>query len=265
MKLGFIGANDLPGVEADAQFAAEHGFVGLEYNYWGDFRNLTAGTVREMRAILDRHGVRASALGLWGWNHLAPDAAERAEAHEMLSRAIEFAMTLGAEVLITGGGDLPGAPLAEKVAEFGKVFPPFLERAAAAGLTVAMYAVHGNSFFDCMEAYERVWERFPQIGIKFDPANWRHHGDDYLKILRDHGDRIAYVHIKEHLYLDGELVSQPAAGMGDIAWGKIFAFLHESDYQGYLSIEPHGPIWSQGAMREKMLLLSKRYISQFLL
>ena len=127
-----------------------------------------------------------------------------------------------------------------------------------------MCAVHGNSFFDRMEAYERVWERFPQIGIKFDPAN-RHHGDDYLKILRDHGDRIAYVHIKEHLYLDGELVSQPAAGMGDIAWGKIFAFLHESDYQGYLSIEPHGPIWSQGAMREKMLLLSKRYISQFLL
>jgi len=42
------------------------------------------------------------------------------------------------------------------------------------------------------------------------------------------------------------------------------AFLYEHGYNGWLSIEPHGDVWSQGAMREKMLLLTKRYISQFL-
>jgi len=265
MKLAFIGNNDLNGVRADAKFASEHGFEGLEYNYWGNFKDLTLETVKQMREILDAHGVGASALGLWGWNHISLAPAVREQAHTMLNRAIEYAQVLGADVLITGGGDIPGAPMARKVEEFNKVFPPFLDKLEKAGIQPAMYALHGNSFFDSVEAYARVWEKFPQVGIKFDPANWQHHGDDYLAILRHHGDKIGYVHIKEHLYHAGTLASQPAAGMGDIHWGKVMAFLHEHGYDGYLSIEPHGPIWSRGEMRSKMLLLTKRYIGQFLL
>ena len=64
--------------------------------------------------------------------------------------------------------------------------------------------------------------------------------------------------------MDGELASQPAAGMGDIEWGKIMAFLYESNYDGYLIIEPHGPIWGRPPLREKMLLLSQRHIRQFI-
>ena len=127
------------------------------------------------------------------------------------------------------------------------------------------YAVHGNSFFDSVAAYEAVWEKFPQVLIKFDPANWKHHGDDYLAVVRAHGDKIGHLHVKEHVYHDGELVSQPAAGMGDIEWGKLFAFLYEHDYDGALSIEPHGAIWGRGEMQRKMLLLTQRYISQFLI
>lgn len=265
MKLGFIGDNSLADVESDAKFAAKHGFAALEYNYWGNFKDLTLETVQKMRGILDAHGVGVSSLGLWGWNHLAGDTAERKEAHEMLNRAIGFAETLRAYVFVTGGGDIPNAPLETKVEEFGKVFPPFLDRVGEAGMRVAMYAVHGNSFFDSIEAYERVWERFPQVGVKYDPANWRHHGDDYLAMIRLHGDKISHFHIKEHVYHDGKLVSQPAAGMGDIHWGKVMAFLYEHGYDGYLSIEPHGPIWSRGEMRHTMLLLTKKYISQFLL
>lgn len=264
MKIGFIGVNDLPGIEEDAKFAVEQGFEGLEFNYWGGFKDLTEETVTKMRAILDRHGARASALGLWGWNHIAPDAPTREESHRQFHRAIDFAEKLGASVLITGGGEIPNAPLEEKVAQFAKVFPPFVEKAAKAGLKIAIYAVHGNSFFANIGVYEEVWKYVPDVGIKLDPANIRHHGDDYLTILRNHGNRVFYVHIKEHLYMGNDLASQPAAGMGDIEWGKVMAFLHEHDYQGYLSIEPHGPKWSRPPLRRKMLLLSQRYIRQFL-
>ena len=217
-----------------------------------------------MRALLDKHGVRASALGLWGWNHTSKDPAVRQEAQAMLTRAIEFAQTLGAEILITGGGETGGG-LEDNVAEFAKVFPPFLERAANAGLKMAFYAVHGNSFFTSLGSYEATWEKVPEVTIKFDPANWMHHGDDYLEVVRRHGDKVGYVHIKEHLVHQGELASQPAAGMGDIAWGKVLAFLYEHGYEGYLSMEPHGPKWSVEPLREKMLLLSQRYVGQFLL
>lgn len=264
MKLGFIAHNDLPGIDADARFAAEHGFAGLEFNHWMSFEDLTAETVTQMREILDTHGVEAASLGLWGWNHISPDAEERAISLGHLDRAIQFAEMLGASVLITGGGKIPGASLAENAAEFVKVFPPYLERAQQAGLTLAFYAVHGNSFFNSIEAYERVWEQIPEAGIKLDPANIQYHGDPYLPILRDHGDKVSHVHIKEHLYMDGALASQPAAGMGDIQWGKVMAFLYEHDYDGYLVIEPHGPKWGRPPLREKMLLLTQRHISQFL-
>lgn len=264
-KLGFIGDNDLPGVDADAKFAVENGFEGLEYNYWGNFKELTAETVGAMRDLLDKHGVGCSMLGLWGWNTLSPDAAERDEAREMLRRAVEFAETLGAETLTTGGGQIPEASLEEHVEAFAEMFAPTLETVEAAGRKVALYAVHGASFLDSIEAYERLWEKLPTIGIKFDPANWQHHGDDYLAVARRCGNRIGHLHVKEHLYHGGELASQPPAGFGDIEWGKLFAFLYEHDYDGALSIEPHGAPWSRGEMRHKMLLLTQRYISRFLI
>jgi sugar phosphate isomerase/epimerase len=242
----------------------EHGFEGLEYNYWGGFKDLTSDTIAQMAEIHKKHGVRASMLGIWGWNHLSPDAKVRKEAHEMLDRAIGFAKKLRADVLVTGAGDMPGEPLGRKVAEFVKVFPPYLKKIAKAGLQPAFYAVHGASFLDSLQAYERVWEHLPEVKIKFDPANWRHHGDDYLEVVQRYGHKVGYVHIKEHLYKDGHLVSQPPAGMGDIEFPKVLAFLYEHNYDGWLSIEPHGPIWSRGVMRERMLLLTKKYLSQFL-
>jgi sugar phosphate isomerase/epimerase len=65
--------------------------------------------------------------------------------------------------------------------------------------------------------------------------------------------------------MNGQLVAQPPAGMGDIHWGKVMAFLYEHDYQGYLCFEPHGPLWSRSPLREKMLLLTKKYLAPFLL
>ncbi|MCB0060878.1 MAG: sugar phosphate isomerase/epimerase [Caldilineaceae bacterium] len=265
MKLAFIAQNDLAGIEADAQFAAEQGFAGLEFNYWAGFADLTVETVAAMRKILDRHGVRAASLGLWGWNHTALDTEERRVSLGHLERAIQFAEMLGAEILITGGGNVSGASHADNAAAFAKVIPPYLAKAQAAGLQMALYAVHGNSFLDSIAAYEALWAQIPNVGIKFDPANILHHGDDYLPWLRDYGNRIYHVHIKEHLYMDGKLISQPAAGMGDVQWGKVMAFLYEHNYQGYLCFEPHGPLWSKPPLRHKMLLLTKKYLSQFLL
>jgi sugar phosphate isomerase/epimerase len=265
MKLGFIGKNDLPGVEADAKFAQEHGFNGLEYNYWAEFKDVAADTIAQMRAIHQRHGVRASMLGIWGWNHLSPDAAVRQAAHAQLDRAIDFASRLGAEVLVTGAGQIPGEPVGRNVAEFVKVFTPILQRVREAGLQLAVYAVHGASFIDSLQTLERLWEAMPDIKLKYDAANWQHHGDDYLAIARRYGHKIGYVHIKDHMTIDGVLASQPAAGMGDIEWGKLMAFLYEHDYRGWLSIEPHGPIWGRSPMREKMILLSRQYIGRFLI
>ena len=265
MRVGFIAHNDLESIEADCRFAVEYDFSGLEFNYWNAFRDLTPETVTRMRAILDRHGIACSTLGLWGWNHIARDQAERDESHRQLERAIQFAQTLGAPILITGGGRLADASLEENVQTFAEVMRPFIDRAAATGIRIALYGFHGGSFLTSVRAYESLWEQVGDVGIKLDPANVDHAGEDYLAILRHHGKRVFHVHIKEHLTHAGELAAEPAAGMGDIAWGKVMAFLYESDYQGYLTIEPHGQRWGREPLRSTMLVLSQRHISQFLL
>jgi sugar phosphate isomerase/epimerase len=266
MKLSFIGNNTLAGVEADARFAAEHGFEGIEYNWWGDFKDVTPELIANMRATHERHGVRASMLGIWGWNHLDRDPAKRSEAHAMLVRAIEYAKVLRADVLVTGGGELSGASRDENVAEFLRVFPPLMEQVRAAGLKPAFYSMHPASFFDSIEAFEQVWPTMPDAAIKFDAANWLGRQIDYVDVLHRFGHKVGHVHIKEWMHDGkGKLIAEPAAGMGDIAWGKVLGCLYEHDYRGWLSLEPHGSIWSMSPMREKMLLLSKQHLSQFLI
>ncbi|MCX7806887.1 MAG: TIM barrel protein, partial [Planctomycetota bacterium] len=89
-------------------------------------------------------------------------------------------------------------------------------------------------------------------------------GHDYIEVVRRYGKKIGYVHIKEHMYKDGALISEPPAGMGDIQFGKVIALLYEHGYDGWLSIEPHGSLWGRAPLREKMILISKRHICQFL-
>jgi len=266
MKLGFIAHNDPENVEKDCLFAKENGYEGLEYNHWGSIKDLDENTVKQLAKIQQKHGIRCSMFGVWGWNHLSTDKATRKEALAMLDKGIKCAQILGADVFTTGGGEIPHEPIGTKVNEFVKVFAPYLKKMEKAKLVPCFYAVHGNSFFDGLAAYERVWERLPQIRIKFDPANWMHHGDDYLDILERYGNKIGHIHIKEHLYRGNHRVaSQPAAGMGDVQWGKVFAFLYEHDYKGWLSVEPHGSKWGRGELRLKMLKLTKQYLQPYLI
>ena len=137
---------------------------------------------------------------------------------------------------------------------------------------MAFYGVHGQalaepntSFLRDLPAYERLWRDLPDAGMKFDAANWLHRGLDPLAPVRRHGARVFHVHIKDHLYHEGALAAQPPAGMGDVPFPKLLAFLHEHRYAGSLSIEPHGPWQKDPELRRRMLLLSKGYLERYIL
>ena len=264
MKLGFIAQRKAETFEDDAKFAAEHGFQELELVY-DNFYQEDWDAAKDFGSILAKHDVGMSAVGLWRMNHLDADPKQRAENHEQLKRIIEFTHSLGGRVVIAGGGIIEDASLEENVAEFVKDFPPILEHAEKNDIKIAMYGGHKANFFGDIEAWQAVWDHGLDVGVKMDPANFRHAGRDYMKIFREHGDKIYHMHIKEIIWEGEEVVSQPAAGMGDMEWGKMMAFLYEWDYDGCLSIEPHGPKWSRPPLREKMLLLTQKYMQQFLL
>ncbi len=265
MSLGFIGGKKPDQTETAAALARECGYEALEFDYWRDFESLTDEAINGQARALQKHGIGVSAYGLWGYNHIAADEAERAHAHAMLERAIGYARTLGARTMVLSTGDLRGEPFGRKLDIFLETMMPFLERIEAAGMIPTFYALHGNTMFASLEAYERAWERLPGLKMKFDAANWLAAGADYLEVLRRYGHKIGHVHIKEAIFKDNRTVSQPPAGMGDMPWGRIMTFLHEHEYDGCLSLEPHMEPWKSGDGLKKNLVLSKRHIDQFLL
>jgi sugar phosphate isomerase/epimerase len=266
MKLGFIGGKKPDQLGQAIRLAQEFGYTGLEFDYWREFETwITDAVVQEMKKTLQAVGIEVCAYGLWGYNPLSRDPQERASSLRVMDQAIRGAEALGARTMVFNTGRILGEPLGRNIAEFVEVFDPILARVRSAGMEATFYAVHGG-FLDGLAACERLWEARPDVKLKYDPANWISHGDDYLEVVRRYGHKIGHVHIKE-LIRDarGTTVSQPPAGMGEVQWGKVLAFLYEHDYDGYLSVEPHMDPWRTGKGLRRNLALSKRHVSQFLL
>ncbi|MEE4194057.1 MAG: sugar phosphate isomerase/epimerase family protein [Anaerolineae bacterium] len=73
------------------------------------------------------------------------------------------------------------------------------------------------------------------VRCAFDPGNAAGHGVDTWEMYTKVRPYIEYFHLKDTAY-DG---SQHFPGEGDAQIEKILTALWESDYQGFLSIEPH--------------------------
>lgn len=265
MTLGFLGGKDPAHTESTAALARDCGYSQLEFDYWRDFEQLDAAAVKAQKKTLKKHGIGISAYGLWGYNPIAGDEAERKHAHKIIERGTGFAENLGARVMVLSTGDRAGEPLGRRIQLFAEAIAPHLRRIREAGMEAAFYALHGATFLNDLAAYERTWEVVPEIKMKYDPANWLQAGHDYLDVLRRYGNRIGHVHIKEAIFVDRRVVSQPPAGMGDMPWGKIMTFLHEHRYDGCLSLEPHMNPWRTGEGLKMNLVLSKRHLEQFMM
>lgn len=95
--------------------------------------------------------------------------------------------------------------------------------------------IYGDSPERCRDLMQTLDS--PLIRTTFDPANFVQYGctvfPDAFEMLRPW---IAYMHIKDARLGTGEVVP---AGEGDGGLRKILRALHDQEYQGFLSIEPH--------------------------
>ena len=103
------------------------------------------------------------------------------------------------------------------------------------------------------------------LGLKLDPIGLiRNLKADPYDALHRHGANLVYFHVKDRLILaSGEV--EPPPGLGELSWGAVFGILHQHQYDGYISIEPHGATWAKPERRKKYIRLAMRHISQFML
>ena len=130
-------------------------------------------------------------------------------------------------------------------------------------MQLAVYGFY-DGFLTTTAAFERLWGIVGDVGMSLDAASMLHAGFDYIDFVRRHAKRIRHVQVRDTLIHHGVRISEPPAGMGDIAWPKLMGLLYEADYCGALAIAPHGN-WARVGSREKMLLLAKQSLAPFLI
>lgn len=94
--------------------------------------------------------------------------------------------------------------------------------------------IYGDTAERCLDVLT-YFEGTPMLAT-FDPANFIQVGQDVPKAFTMLKPFIAYMHVKDANFADGEVVP---AGMGDGHWPLLIENLRSMGYKGYLSLEPH--------------------------
>ena len=231
MRIG-VYSDSLPGLGRREMLAwcASRGITDVEIGVgaWGPWPrpHLDLATVGE-KAERDRlggelreHGIRLSAVNAAG-NLLHPDPAKRADALARFKAAVELAVALGVDRVVTmsgcpagpGGGALSVFPCWATSADDDKIFAwqmenevgPFWkatsERLAreAPGLMVCLEMHPGVSLFSSAGFLALAPYVGRNIGINLDPSHFWWQGIDPLTVVEALGDRIGWMHGKDTL------------------------------------------------------------------
>lgn len=278
--------------------AHEWGYDGLELACWGKHYDVSRavaddGYVSEVKGILDKYGMKVVALSTHiigqcvcddpdpRLNNFAPaELADKPEeirkwAIQTMKDSAVAARKLGATI-ITG---FTGSPIwkylysfpqtTEEMVEAGfqKVYDmwmPIMKVFKDNGIKFALEVHPSEIAFDYYTT-QRILDKFadcPEFGINFDPSHLLWQGISPHQFLRDFGDRIYHVHMKDAaVTLDGRtgiLGSHidfgssrrgwnfRSLGHGDVNFEEIIRTLNEINYQGPLSVE-----WEDSGMERE--------------
>jgi len=303
MKLGFVSAilPDLS-LEQVAQFAAAEKFDCVELMCWpvGKAERRYAGVTHvdvtafnkdqaaRVNDTMAAAGVAISGLGYYP-NPLAPDARETALYIRHIKKVIAAAALLGVRQMNTFIGRDWTKTVDENWPRFLKVWKPLIQYAEDHGVRIgiencAMFFTRdewpgGKNLAYCPAIWRRMFNDIPSknFGLNFDPSHlvWLH--IDYLRAVREFGDRIFHAHAKD-VRLDRERLDEVGIlgmplqfhtpklpGLGEVNWGKLLSVLGDTGYTGPVCIEVEDRAYEKTlALRQAALRQSKTYLRQFI-
>lgn len=251
-RLGFIA--DLS--EADFRYASRHRLV-LEYNVNDDTLDGFLAQEEQLGRWMRQYAVPFSAIGRFGRDRIADDAATRAREEASAIALMEWCARHEVPTFVCGAGPDRGRPAEECARRAVDAFGRLVEYGRRLGVRVAVYNCNWGNCVDRPEMWEIVLGAIPQLGIKYDPSHAIYGGRDYLAEAAAWGHRFVHFHAKDSLPVGGRQFTDPPAGMGITAWGPLFAVLYRHGYRGDVIIEPHAEPWVV-ALRYQGLDIARR-------
>lgn len=281
---------DLP-LETLAQKVSEWGYDGLELACWGDHFEVDKALesdkyVRERRDLLEKYGLISVAISnhlvgqcvcdpidqrhqailpprLWGDGD--PEGVRQRAAQEMIDTG-KAAKLFGVDVVngFTGSSvwaklyffpPTSDADIDAGYTDFAQRWTPIFDAYQADGIRFGL-EVHPTEIAYDIVTMHRALEavnHHPAFGVNFDPSHLVHQFVDPVEFLREFGDRIYHVHVKDSkINLTGRnsILSSHLSfgdprrgwdfvspGHGDVKLDPIVRTLNRIGYEGPLSIE----------------------------
>ncbi len=141
-------------------------------------------------------------------------------------------------------------------ADFGKRFGPILETFDAANVNFALEVHPTEIAFDIATARRALAavKGHKRFGFNYDPSHLAYQGVDYVKFIREFGDRIFHAHMKDVWWGHGNgdvgvfgghttfgdarrAWDFRSVGRGDVKFEDIIVALNDVGYKGPLSVE----------------------------
>ena len=303
MKLGFVSAI-LPeySFEQVIDFTADNGMDCVEMMCWPkgkaerryagvthiDVDTLDRDKAAQINDYLAKKGVSISALGYYP-NPLDADLSQRAVFIEHIKKCIKGAALLGLKNINTFIGKDPAKPISENLEEFRKVWPEIVKVAEDYDVKIGiencpMYFRDEWPGGKNLASSPQMWREIfgyinsPNLGLNYDPSHLVWQRMDYVRPIYEFADKIFHFHIKDAKFYQDKynevgLFAVPLdyhapklPGLGDTDWSRVIAALTDIRYKGCAVIEVEDRAF-EDTLEDRLnsILLSKRYISQFVI
>lgn len=200
--------------------------------------------VAAIREAVDRSGLVVSSIcplvgGGPGLNPASPLATEREAAAEHYADCVDLAAALDAPVVPwLGGWRHPGQANGDAWSNMLGVLEPTVERAEAAGVTLAVEAIPGISLgYNLVNTPADVLDVLAEadsdcVGAMFDTYHAAVLGDspaDYVDAL---GEHLVHLHLAD--------TGRRPPGEGDLSFGPVVERLADAGYDGAYVVEIYG-------------------------
>lgn len=215
------------------QEAEKLGIAGVRINAAGDLApaNLTQSGRRELRNLLQKHGLELTSLGCPLRHGL--DVAENLEPRiDHVKQVMQLAFDLGPRLVTLQAGAASGSEDEPRLALLREALAALALHGDRVGTTLALET--GLESGETLAAFMNKFDT-GSLGVNFDPANLLMNGFRPFEDLRALAGRIVHVQAKDvRRHGPSRTAQEVPLGHGDIDWMGLLGLLGEADYRGWV-------------------------------
>lgn len=224
-NLFYLSNGDLARAIADIAEVGYDGFELFDGNLLGYEQDMTA-----LRSIIDGSGLIL--LGVYSGANFIFDEILGEELWR-ISKSAELAAEIGTRYLVVGGGAQRSTGIRDDdYRKLGEALDRVVTIAEEHGLD-CVYHPHLTTIVETPEQIARILS-LSRIGLCVDTAHVAAGGGDPSKVIRDHFDRVRYIHLKD--FTPNPFGFHPL-GMGELDMGGVVATLDALGYDGWATVE----------------------------